>query len=132
MSADRAVLTEINLEDGSATLETEISIDDLFEDDEWRLLEAARELTEAEAQLRVWAKKHGINLRRIADGTASIIVEASSKREAWRELLEGFELWTEARSDPVPFSVDADHYLELEDGRRDPILFENVIKTRAR
>lgn len=41
MSADRAVLTEINLEDGSATLETEISIDDLFENDEWRLLEDA-------------------------------------------------------------------------------------------
>lgn len=42
MSADRAVLTEIDLEEGSATLQTEISISELFGDsDRWVLVEDA-------------------------------------------------------------------------------------------
>lgn len=40
MSADRAVLTSLDLEKGTAILEREISLDELFgEDDRWVILE---------------------------------------------------------------------------------------------
>lgn len=43
MSADRGVLTEIDLESGIATIETEISLESHFENGECRLTETADE-----------------------------------------------------------------------------------------
>lgn len=39
MSAEKAVLTSVDLENGSATIETKISIDELFDGGVWRVAE---------------------------------------------------------------------------------------------
>lgn len=64
---------------------------------------AARGLTEAEAKLRVWASKHGINLRRLSDGAAEVVVDASDPIEARRMLAKGLELWMDTGRDPTEF-----------------------------